>query len=102
MAASLPRASAISCTSRPAAAQALAVWRSRNSAKALRHSSRLAQAISPEMSCGAGRAAASDQEWIGMVYRGSARGKGLGAKADLVRRADRWAIETLNTGPAPG
>ena len=78
------------------------MWRSRNSARAPRHSSRLAQAISPEMSYGVGRAAASDRGWTGMVYRGSARGKGLGAEADLVRRVDRWAVETLNKGPALG
>jgi hypothetical protein len=68
----------------------------------LRHSSRLAQAISPEMSYGVGRAAGSDGGWTGMVYRSSARGKGLGAKADLVRRVDRWAVEMLNKGPALG
>ena len=37
-----------------------------------------------------------------MVYRSSARGKGLGAKADLLRHFDRWAVETLNKGPALG
>jgi hypothetical protein len=36
-----------------------------------------------------------------MVYRGSARGKGLGAKADLVRRVDRWAVEMPNKEPVP-
>ena len=67
----------------------------------LRHSSRLAQAISPEMSYGVGRATASDRGWTGMVYRSSARGKSLGAKADLVRRFDRWAVEMPNKGPVP-
>ena len=92
----------MSCHSMPAAAQALALWRSSNSAWMPRHSSRLAQAISPEMSYGGGGAAASHRGWTGMVYRGSARGKGLGAKADLVRRVDRWAVGTLNTELALG
>ena len=92
----------MSCHSMPAAAQALALWRSSNSARMPRHSSRLAQAISPEMLYGVGRAAGSDRGWTGMVYRSSERGKGLGAKADLVRRFDRWAVETLNKGPVLG
>ena len=79
----------MSCHSMPAAAQALALWRSSNSAWMPRHSSRLAQAISPEMSYGVGRAAGSDRGWTGMVYWGSTRGKGLGPKAALVRRVDR-------------
>ena len=47
----------------PAPAQALALWRSTSVARASRHSSRRAQAISPGMSCGGGRRAASFGEW---------------------------------------
>ena len=50
-----PSASPISSGAMPAPAQALALWRSIRMASASRHSSRRAQAISPEMSCGGGR-----------------------------------------------
>ncbi len=65
-----------------------------------RHSSRLDQAINPEMSCGVGRAAASDREWTRMVYRGSARGKGLGVEGQIPSAAFTGrAMDTLNGGP---
>ena len=50
-----PSVSPMSSDAMPAPAQAFALWRSISVASAPRHSSRRAQAISPEMSCGGGR-----------------------------------------------
>jgi hypothetical protein len=71
--------------------------------KVPRHSSRLDQAISPEMSCGLGRAAASDRGRSRMVHRAHRAGQGLGGgEADPVGSLDRLAVDTLNKGPALG
>lgn len=58
------------------------------------------QAISPEMSCGLGRAAASDQGRTRMIHWARREGQGLGGgEADLVRGLDRLAADTGNKGP---
>jgi hypothetical protein len=38
--------------------------------------------------------------WPWMVYRGSARGKGLGAENGIFGRFDRQAVDTLDNWPA--
>ena len=91
----------MSSISTPAAAQACALCRSSSSASVPRHSSRLAQAISPEMSCGLGRAAASERGGTRMVDRGRREGQGLGGgDADPVRSLDRLAVHTSSASSA--
>ncbi len=92
-----PRTSSISSGAMPAPAQASAQWRSISAARTPRHSSRLAQAISPEMSCGVGRAAASHRRRTRRVHRARREGQGLGGgEADRVRSLHRLAMDTLN------
>src|SRR3954468_23296189 len=89
----------MSSISTPAAARACALCRPSNSARAPRHSSRLDQAISPEMSCSVARAAVSNRGRT-MVHRARREGQGLGGgEADPVGNLDRLAVETLNKGP---
>ena len=90
----------MSCIPMPAVAHASALCRSSSSAKVPRHSSRLDQAISPEMSCGVGRAAASHRGRTRMVHWARHGGQGLGGgEAACVRSLHREAMNTLNKGP---